>query len=111
MAGRIFIFTLATTVAAALIRTAPAEDWTQFRGPDHDGTSSEKILTVWPASGLRQIWKQPMTDGFSGITLDGTRAFTLEAREVDSADQEVCVAMDANTGKELWAVPLGIAKY
>jgi outer membrane protein assembly factor BamB len=111
MVRRIFTFTLTAALAAALFRTAGAADWTQFRGPDHDGTSSEKILTVWPAGGLRQIWKQPMTDGFSAITIGGSRAFTLETRDVDSANQEVCVAMDADTGKELWAVPLGIAKY
>lgn len=90
---------------------AAASDWPQFRGPNHDGSSTEKILTAWPANGLAAVWKQPMTDGFSGISVGGGRAFTLEAREVDSAEQEVCVALDAKTGKELWAVPLGIAKY
>ena len=39
------------------------------------------------------------------------QAFTLVKREVDGADQEVCLALDANTGNELWAVPLGMAKY
>ncbi len=52
-----------------------------------------------------------MTDGFSAITLGGGRAFTLEEREINGASQEVCVALDANTGRELWAVPLGSAKY
>jgi outer membrane protein assembly factor BamB len=107
MARNILIFTLVATLAV----NAAAADWTQFRGPNHDGTSPEKILTTWPATGLRQIWKQPMTDGFSAITLGGGKAFTLEAREMDGALQEVCVALDANTGKELWASPLGIAKY
>jgi outer membrane protein assembly factor BamB len=111
MARGKYAFVLTVTLTAALFYTAAAEDWNQFRGPNHDGASSEKILTAWPASGLHEIWKQPMTDGFSAITLGGGRAFTLVTRDLDGASQEVCVAMDANTGKELWAVPLGIAEY
>ena len=105
------IFTLTTVLAGALAGQVAAEDWSQFRGPNHDGTSPEKILTTWPSSGLREIWKQPMKDGFSAITLGGGKAFTLETRDVDGAAQEACVALDANTGRELWAMPLGIAKY
>jgi outer membrane protein assembly factor BamB len=52
-----------------------------------------------------------MTDGFSGITVGGGKAFTLVQRDIDGASQEVCVALDANSGSELWATPLGIAKY
>jgi outer membrane protein assembly factor BamB len=106
-----FMFTFSTALAAALAGSAAAADWSQFRGPNHDGSSPETILTAWPATGLRQIWKQPMTDGFSSITLGGGKAFTLEEREVNGATQEVCVALDANSGKELWAATLGIAKY
>jgi outer membrane protein assembly factor BamB len=111
MTKQAFIFTVTTALAGALACQVGAADWTQFRGPNHDGTSPEKILTAWPSPGLREIWKEPMTDGFSAITLGGGKAFTLEAREVNGATQEVCVALDANTGRELWAVPLGIAKY
>jgi len=106
-----FIFTVTTVLAGALAGEVAAADWSQFRGPNHDGTSPEKILTAWPSTGLREIWKEPMNDGFSAITLGGGKAFTLEARDVDGATQEACVALDANTGRELWAVPLGIAKY
>jgi outer membrane protein assembly factor BamB len=102
---------LAAALAGALFFRADAGDWPQFRGPNHDGSSPEKILTSWPVGGLREVWKQPMTDGFSAISVGGGRAFTLETREVDGAQQEVCVALDAKSGKELWAVPLGIAKY
>ena len=88
-----------------------ASDWPQYRGPNHDGTSPEKILMQWPTNGPREVWKQPMHAGFSTITVGGGKAFTLVEREVDGANQEVCVALDPNTGSELWAVPLGIAKY
>jgi outer membrane protein assembly factor BamB len=108
---RIKTIALAALLGGILAPAARAVDWTQFRGPNHDGTSTEEILTAWPPSGLPLIWKHPLTDGFSGMTIAAGKAFTLVKREVDGASQEVCVALDANTGKELWAVPLGIAKY
>ena len=88
-----------------------AADWPQYRGPNHDGSTSEKIAKQWPADGPKQLWKVPLHDGFSSITVSEGRAFTLVKRSLDGADREVCVALDANSGKELWAVPLGISKY
>jgi outer membrane protein assembly factor BamB len=90
---------------------AQAADWTQFRGPNHDGTSVERIARDWPANGPAKLWTVPLTDGFSAMTVAGGKAFTLVTRDADGAAQEVCVALDANSGKELWASPLGIAKY
>ncbi|HTA30750.1 MAG TPA: PQQ-binding-like beta-propeller repeat protein, partial [Candidatus Cybelea sp.] len=111
MTRQSFFFALTLALAGSVVCEAGAGDWSQFRGPNHDGTSPEKILTSWPGSGLREIWKTPMTDGFSGITLGDGKAFTLESRDVNGATEEVCVALDAGTARELWAVPLGIAKY
>src|SRR5579862_5494753 len=104
---------LAAAGLGCLIGTSGVQgaDWAQFRGPNHDGVSSEKILKHWPAGGPRELWKTPLTDGFSSFTVGGGRAYTLVRREVRGADQEVCVALDANSGKETWAMPLGIAKY
>ena len=101
-------------IAAWLLATASvshAADWPQFRGPNLDSTSPEKLLTKkWPANGPRILWKTPLTDGFSSFTVSGGKAFTLVQREVEGAKREVCVALDANTGKELWAVPFGMVK-
>jgi outer membrane protein assembly factor BamB len=94
---------ITTALAGASACEVGAADWPQFRGPNHDGSSPEKILTSGRPPACGKFGKQPMTDGFSAITLGGGKAFTLEAREVNGANQEVCVALDANTGKELWA--------
>jgi outer membrane protein assembly factor BamB len=110
MIRRIFAM-LGTALAIGMACASEATEWSQFRGPNHDGTSTEKILTAWPAGGLRQIWKHPLTDGFCGISLGGGKAFTLVTREVDGASQEVCLALDANSGNELWTAPLGVAQY
>src|SRR5580704_9227040 len=111
MRTSIALSTLAAIFAASFCVSARGSDWPQFRGENHDGASSEKILESWPAGGLTEIWKTPLTDGFSSFAVADGKAFTLVARDVDGAKQEVCVALDANTGKELWAMPLGVAKY
>ncbi|MBU6399134.1 MAG: PQQ-binding-like beta-propeller repeat protein [Verrucomicrobia bacterium] len=95
----------------SLVLSTAAADWPQYRGPTHDGVCTEKILTQWPANGLRQIWKAPLTDGFSSFAVGQGLAVTMVKRSVEGADREVCVALDAQTGQERWAVPLGIAKY
>src|SRR5258707_10415705 len=89
-----------------------SSDWPQYRGPNSDGTSLEKgILKKWPVEGPRQIWKKPIHLGFSSFAVSVGKVFTLEQRTIDGAEQEVCVALDAATGQELWNYSLGAAKY
>lgn len=90
---------------------ATAADWPQYRGPNLDGTTPEPIQAKWPKAGPKVLWKVPAPNGFSSITVSGGRAFTQVGRMEGGAEQEVCVALDANTGKELWAAPLGIGSY
>ncbi len=87
-----------------------AADWSQYRGPNLDGSTPEKIAP-WPAGGPKVLWKVPSTNGFSSFAVGGTRCFTIEGRDADGAPQEVLVARDAGTGKELWSAPLGSAKF
>lgn len=100
-------------VAGILVQTnlANAADWTQYRGSNHDAVSSEKILTQWPADGLKTVWKTPTETGFSSFTVSQGKAFTLVQRDIDGGSKEVCLALNADTGKELWASPVGAAKY
>ncbi|HVY68665.1 MAG TPA: PQQ-binding-like beta-propeller repeat protein [Verrucomicrobiae bacterium] len=99
---------LAALAGAVLLH---AGDWPQYRGPHHDGISTEKIASKWPANGPKQLWKAPTSDGFSSITVAGGKAFTLITRQVDGTPREVCLALDAATGKELWFVPVGVPKW
>jgi outer membrane protein assembly factor BamB len=91
--------------------TLPASDWPQYRGPTHDGISTENIRTNWSQSPPRRLWKVPLQPALSSFTVGGGRVFTQVRRPLNGGDQEFCVAMNADTGAELWATPLGIADY
>lgn len=92
--------------------TARAAEWPQYRGPNQDGISSEKLpLKTWPEKGLPQLWKTPTPTGFSSFSLGGDRVFTIVAREVAGVKREACVALDAANGREVWAALMGTAKY
>ncbi len=96
-----------------LLAAAPllhAADWPQYRGPNVDGSTAEKISTPWPATGPKQLWKSPTTDGLSSFTVSGGTAFTLILRAAEGAPRETLVALEAATGRELWAAPLGTMK-
>ena len=101
-----FGFLLVLPLAASL-----ATDWPQYRGPDQTGTSTEKVSLRWPAEGPKIVWKTETNLGFSSFAVSGGQAFTQVVRELDGAPREVCLALDAATGKELWFTDVGIGKY
>ncbi len=82
-----------------LSSTNSAPYWTGFRGPKRDGHYTQQpILTNWPATGLRELWRQPSGGGYASFSIAEGRAYTIEQRR----EQEVVVAYDENTGRELW---------
>jgi outer membrane protein assembly factor BamB len=73
--------------------------WTNFRGPKRDGRYDvTPVSTNWPASGLSPIWKQPIGVGYASFVIADGRAYTIEQRR----RQEVVVAYDFGTGREIW---------
>lgn len=90
----------ATSTAHAGEPVAPARNyWTDFRGPMRDGRYDEvAIKTSWPATGLPQMWKQPVGGGYASFVIAEGRAYTIEQRR----NQEVVAAYDVETGRELW---------
>ena len=76
-----------------------SRDWRRFRGPAMDGRyEAAEIATGWPADGLPLLWKQPVGGGYASFVVADGRAFTIEQRR----EQEVVVAYDLTTGRELW---------
>jgi outer membrane protein assembly factor BamB len=97
------------TLAMAALR---AGDWPQYRGPNHDGLSTETIRANWSGEPPRKIWKVPLDPGLSSFSVSGGRVFTLVRRSVSGQGQEFCIALDSDTGEELWASDaLGRAYY
>ena len=73
--------------------------WTNFRGPKRDGNYDEvPISTSWPANGPTALWKQPVGVGYASFAIAEGRAYTIEQRR----GEEVVVAYDVATGRELW---------
>jgi len=88
-----------------------ATDWPEYRGPNGDGICTETPNLNWPASGPKVLWKAPIKNGFSSFTIAEGKAFTQMNRDLEGANREVCVALNASTGKEIWAVPVGVGIY
>ena len=71
--------------------TADEHRWPGFRGALRDGVSAETgIVDSWPETGPRILWRRDVGAGFSGVAVDGGRAFTLEQ---DAGEQRL-VALD-----------------
>jgi hypothetical protein len=73
--------------------------------------STDRILKEWPVGGPPRVWKKAVTDGFSSFAVSQGKAYTLVKRTISGQAQEVCLALNADTGAELWATPIGQAKY
>jgi outer membrane protein assembly factor BamB len=76
-----------------------AEDWPRWRGPRLDGISRETgLLKNWPKDGPRQLWKAPLSGGFSAVAVVDGRLFT----QTKEKNQEVVLCLDAASGSERW---------
>ncbi len=74
--------------------------WPSFAGPSQDGVYRQGPIRLdWPAKGLAELWRRPVGGGYASMTVAQGRVFTIEQRR----DQEVAVAYDLKTGRELWA--------
>ena len=80
-----------------------AADWPQHRGPSHDGVSTERINKNWTGSITNPVWLVSLTNGLTSLTVSGGRVFTQVRRNMDGANKEVCLALGASNGAELWA--------
>ncbi len=80
-----------------------AGDWPQYRGPNHDGSSPDRINTQWSGSVTNPVWLVPVTNSLSSFAVSAGRAFTQVRRNIAGADKEVCVALSITNGAELWS--------
>ncbi|HEY1858883.1 MAG TPA: PQQ-binding-like beta-propeller repeat protein [Gemmataceae bacterium] len=91
--------------ALALLPALRADDWPQWRGPERTGLSKETgLLTEWPKDGPKLLWQiKDIGGGYSTPAVVGERIYLMADRKED----EFVLALDAATGKEIWAVAIG----
>jgi outer membrane protein assembly factor BamB len=74
--------------------------WPDFRGPHRDGiVPNAKVSTDWSAHAPRELYRQPIGEGYASFVTDKGRAFTIEQRR----NKEAITCYDIPTGRELWA--------
>ena len=106
------VFSACVVVFGILVLgTVVAGDWTQYRGNAGNGIGEEKAIAPWPADGPKRVWMTKTPAGFSSFVVANGKVFTVIGREVEGKLAEVCVALDGQTGKTLWATETGLAKY
>jgi outer membrane protein assembly factor BamB len=88
-----------------------ASDWPHFRGPTHNGISTDRIRTNWTGAATNPLWRVTMTNSLTSLAVSGGKVFTQSRRDVDGFDKDVCVALSATNGTELWATPVDDAYY
>src|SRR4051812_14321392 len=105
-------------IVTVLTSAASGSDWNQWFGPNHDGSSDEKMPAPWPAGGPKVLWKVPMPEGLGtpaaaggkvylmGLT-EGRPAGATGKRGSEKGGSESIICLDANTGKQAWAQSAG----
>jgi len=82
-----------------LLADSASAQWPQWGGKDRNFHSSATGLAEeWPEAGPRKIWERPLGAGYSSIVADRGLLFTMYR----SGDDEVVVALDAETGATEW---------
>ena len=85
--------------ACALPGHAASSDWFQWGGPHRNFTAdSTGLASSWPATGPKRLWQRPLGDGYSAISVDQGKLYTMYRK----GDREVAISLDAKTGATLW---------
>jgi outer membrane protein assembly factor BamB len=86
---------------------ATAGDWPQWLGPNRDASSPEKVAP-WTKAPKAQ-WSVAIGEGNSSPVVANGRVF-VHAKVKDKNEEEV-IALDAESGKRLWAVQYARAAF
>jgi outer membrane protein assembly factor BamB len=97
------IVTWSTVVWTFSVRAA---DWSQWRGANRDGISTETgLLKEWPAQGPKMLWQvKELGEGYSTPAIVGERLYVMANKGV--ADEFV-KALSVQDGNEMWARRVG----
>ena len=87
---------------SALLMTAHADDWSQWRGANRDGVWKEKdVIEKFDGPEIKIRWRAPISNGYSGPTVANGRVYVMD-RVVEPKERERVHCLDWETGKMLW---------
>jgi outer membrane protein assembly factor BamB len=86
-----------------LAQIAHAGDWPQWLGPTHDCHAATNSTLNRLLSEPKIIWRKSIGGGFSSPVISGRKLVYFDEDGTD----EVAHQLDADTGKEIWKVPIG----
>ena len=89
----------ATAILYGALVVCPAQgQWLQWGGPDRNFiVKTSGLADHWPEDGPRKLWQRELGDGFSSISVDAGRLYTLY-RKYDAYGQEYVVALEPKSG-------------
>ena len=90
----------ATALATDTIQqSAAAAEWPNWRGPNHNGISTEKgWLTSWPKDGPKQLWKVELGRSHSSVAVAASHVYAMGR----DGDRDTVVCLNAETGTTVW---------
>jgi outer membrane protein assembly factor BamB len=88
-----------------------AASWPQFRGPNGNGIATDRLNKQWTGAVTNPLWRIVLTNGLGSLAVADGRVFTLARRRVSGQDVEVCVALNATNGAQMWSTVIGAAGY
>ena len=101
-----------TTIAAAAMLiammavSAPAGDWPNYRGPQHNGISDETDWGGdWANCTVNKLWQKEVGIGFSSIVAVDGRIYTMGNSNIETVEHDIVYCLDADTGDTVWTHP------
>lgn len=122
--SRLFLAASATLAAAAFLVSASSEakpelahsethsfDWTFWRGPMGDGSSTETgLIESWdPETGENLLWKRDdIYSRSTPVVMDGKLYILARANEGQDDEGERVLCLDAATGEDVWQAKFNV---
>lgn len=85
-------------LAGCLALPICADDWPQWAGPDRNFVAPAPNLANWPEGGPEELWRRPLGEGYSAISVVGEHLYT----QYRDGDAEIVIAARTDSGETVW---------
>ncbi len=79
--------------------------------PSKTGSPWKRSTSNGAALAPRSLWRKPIHTGFSSFAVSGGKVYTQVVREIEGNPREICLALDAASGRELWFADIAVGEY